>query len=462
MSPSQGPTISSGLTILMATACGLIVANIYYAQPLIGPIASQLGIPISGAGLIVTLTQLGYGFGLLLIVPLADQLENRSPGPGRGRHRRARPDRRGARSRCAEFSRRLAADRLRLGRGPGPFAARRPHGARGAARPGGRRHRDGHHARDHGGAAGRELSRGGEFMARRLFRRYRRYGRARARAGAGAAAPPADRGHQLRRADGLDDWPRRAHADPATARLLPVVPVRRLLAVLDDRAAASRRRLRLRPARHRAVRAGRRFGRDRRAAFRALRRSRLWPRRHRLLHSARRRGARSHSDRAGGLGPGAGAPGRLRRAARFRRAGQSRRRLSRHLRAGRRVARPAQWALYRLLLRLRRDRLGAGRLVLRPRRLAARRRARAGLSARRSDRLRASSRANRAAHEAGSARRPAVSLSPHPWPMQRREIATRRRAGAAARRGSFWRWRSRAARVCGSWLSASSPFPGCR
>ena len=77
MSPPQGPTISSGLTILMAAACGLIVANIYYAQPLIGPIASQLGIPISGAGLIVTLTQLGYGFGLLLIVPLADQLENR-------------------------------------------------------------------------------------------------------------------------------------------------------------------------------------------------------------------------------------------------------------------------------------------------------------------------------------------------------------------------------------------------
>jgi predicted MFS family arabinose efflux permease len=61
----------------MAAACGLIVANIYYAQPLIGPIASQLGIPISDAGLIVTLTQLGYGVGLLLIVPLADQLENR-------------------------------------------------------------------------------------------------------------------------------------------------------------------------------------------------------------------------------------------------------------------------------------------------------------------------------------------------------------------------------------------------
>lgn len=77
MSLSQGPTISSGLTTLMATACGLIVANIYYAQPLIGPIAAQLGIPISSAGLIVTLTQLGYGFGLLLIVPLADQLENR-------------------------------------------------------------------------------------------------------------------------------------------------------------------------------------------------------------------------------------------------------------------------------------------------------------------------------------------------------------------------------------------------
>lgn len=67
----------AGLTILMAAACGLIVANLYYAQPLIGPIASALHIPAASAGLIVTLTQCGYGLGLLFVVPLSDLVENR-------------------------------------------------------------------------------------------------------------------------------------------------------------------------------------------------------------------------------------------------------------------------------------------------------------------------------------------------------------------------------------------------
>jgi predicted MFS family arabinose efflux permease len=58
-------------------SCGLIVANLYYAQPLIGPIAADLGLSAQSAGLIVTMTQLGYGAGLLLIVPLGDLVENR-------------------------------------------------------------------------------------------------------------------------------------------------------------------------------------------------------------------------------------------------------------------------------------------------------------------------------------------------------------------------------------------------
>ena len=69
--------ISAGMTFMMAAACGLIVANLYYAQPLAGPIAAAIGLPPSAAGLIVTLTQIGYGFGLLLIVPLGDLVENR-------------------------------------------------------------------------------------------------------------------------------------------------------------------------------------------------------------------------------------------------------------------------------------------------------------------------------------------------------------------------------------------------
>jgi predicted MFS family arabinose efflux permease len=65
------------MTMLLAVACGLIVANIYYAQPLAGPISLALGMPPAAAGLIVTLTQIGYGLGLLLIVPLGDLIENR-------------------------------------------------------------------------------------------------------------------------------------------------------------------------------------------------------------------------------------------------------------------------------------------------------------------------------------------------------------------------------------------------
>jgi predicted MFS family arabinose efflux permease len=69
--------LSSGLTLLFATATGLCIANIFYAQPLIGPIADALHIHVELAGLIMTLTQLGYGLGLLLLVPLADVVENR-------------------------------------------------------------------------------------------------------------------------------------------------------------------------------------------------------------------------------------------------------------------------------------------------------------------------------------------------------------------------------------------------
>ncbi len=69
--------ISAATILLLAAACGLIVANIYYAQPLVGPIAGALGLAPAAAGLIVTLAQIGYGAGLIFIVPLADRFENR-------------------------------------------------------------------------------------------------------------------------------------------------------------------------------------------------------------------------------------------------------------------------------------------------------------------------------------------------------------------------------------------------
>lgn len=70
--------ISSRMVRLMAIASGLIVANIYYAQPLAGPIVHSLGVSPVWSGLVVTMTQIGYCAGLLLIVPMADLFENRA------------------------------------------------------------------------------------------------------------------------------------------------------------------------------------------------------------------------------------------------------------------------------------------------------------------------------------------------------------------------------------------------
>ncbi|HDS1734701.1 MULTISPECIES: MFS transporter [Pseudomonas] len=69
--------LSRALVTLLAFCCGAIVANIYYAQPIVGLIAPDLGLSSEHASLIVSLTQLGYAVGLLLLVPLADLVENR-------------------------------------------------------------------------------------------------------------------------------------------------------------------------------------------------------------------------------------------------------------------------------------------------------------------------------------------------------------------------------------------------
>lgn len=74
---SEEKKISYWLIFLLAGACGLIVANLYYAQPLVGPISLTTGINPDASGLIVTMTQIGYVLGLIFIVPLSDLFENR-------------------------------------------------------------------------------------------------------------------------------------------------------------------------------------------------------------------------------------------------------------------------------------------------------------------------------------------------------------------------------------------------
>ncbi|VTZ27655.1 Uncharacterized MFS-type transporter YdeR [Methylocella tundrae] len=65
------------LTFILAAACGLIVANLYYAQPVAGVIGAELAMTPAAVGLLVTFSQVGYGLGLILVVPLGDILENR-------------------------------------------------------------------------------------------------------------------------------------------------------------------------------------------------------------------------------------------------------------------------------------------------------------------------------------------------------------------------------------------------
>lgn len=62
---------------LAAIAVGVIVTNLFAPQILVGLIGPSLGMTAGQAGMISTLTLLGYALGLFLLVPLADLFENK-------------------------------------------------------------------------------------------------------------------------------------------------------------------------------------------------------------------------------------------------------------------------------------------------------------------------------------------------------------------------------------------------
>lgn len=74
---TTAPGLSRGVLWLMAIACGLCAGSNYFNQPLLHSMALALRVPEAQAALLVTLAQVAYGAGLLLLVPLGDMLERR-------------------------------------------------------------------------------------------------------------------------------------------------------------------------------------------------------------------------------------------------------------------------------------------------------------------------------------------------------------------------------------------------
>ena len=70
--------LSNATLWLMTIATGLVVANNYYNQPLLGLIAKDLDVDEATVSNSAMLTQIGYACGLLLIVPLGDMFSRKS------------------------------------------------------------------------------------------------------------------------------------------------------------------------------------------------------------------------------------------------------------------------------------------------------------------------------------------------------------------------------------------------
>lgn len=69
--------IKSSLLLLLAVSAGIIVSNLFASQPIVAEISASIGMPSQLAGLVSTLTMLGYATGVVFLLPLTDRLENR-------------------------------------------------------------------------------------------------------------------------------------------------------------------------------------------------------------------------------------------------------------------------------------------------------------------------------------------------------------------------------------------------
>lgn len=77
MSTDVPSPLSRWQVLLMAFATGVAVASNYYAQPLLHTVAGEFNVSFARAGTVVTVAQLSYALGLILLVPLGDLFERR-------------------------------------------------------------------------------------------------------------------------------------------------------------------------------------------------------------------------------------------------------------------------------------------------------------------------------------------------------------------------------------------------
>lgn len=65
------------LKYFITIGCGVVVANLYYCQPLLGAISRAFHVKEESASVINICSQLGYGIGLFFLVPLGDKIKRR-------------------------------------------------------------------------------------------------------------------------------------------------------------------------------------------------------------------------------------------------------------------------------------------------------------------------------------------------------------------------------------------------
>lgn len=78
MNTTTTRAVSRWVILMLALGAGFSVASIYYAQPLLPLMGSDLNLSIEGMGMVPTLTQAGYALGILFLLPLGDRHDRRT------------------------------------------------------------------------------------------------------------------------------------------------------------------------------------------------------------------------------------------------------------------------------------------------------------------------------------------------------------------------------------------------